>query len=77
MTMALNIRGRRRVPGLSVGRIAMVSGEKLSGAIATGKAILADPMVTVEEVTQQLGTAPLTLYRYIPGGRGAVLSEAA
>lgn len=55
----------------------MVSVEKVSGAIATGKAILADPMVTVEEVTQQLGTAPLTLYRYIPGGRGAVLSEAA
>jgi DNA invertase Pin-like site-specific DNA recombinase len=45
--------------------------------IRRAKAMLADPMITVEEVAQQLGTAPSTLYRYIPGGRSAVISGAA
>lgn len=45
--------------------------------IRRAKAMLADPMITVEEVAQQLGTAPSTLYRHIPGGRSAVISETA
>jgi len=43
--------------------------------IRRAKAMLADPMITVEEVAQQLGTASSTLYRHIPGGRSAVMSE--
>jgi DNA invertase Pin-like site-specific DNA recombinase len=43
--------------------------------IRRAKAMLTDPMITVEEVAQQLGTATSTLYRHIPGGRSALASE--
>lgn len=45
--------------------------------IRRAKAMLTDPMITVEEVAQQLGTATSTLYRHIPGGRSALASELA
>ena len=45
--------------------------------IRRAKAMLADPMITVEEVAQQLGTATSTLYRHIPGGRSAITGQAA
>lgn len=45
--------------------------------IEQAKAMLADPMVTVEEVAHELGTTTSTLYRHIPGGRSAVAGQAA
>lgn len=49
------------------GRPAKVSSEDLKAA----KALLADPSITVGEVAKRLGVAPATLYRHMPGGRGA------
>jgi transposase-like protein len=40
--------------------------------IKRAKAMMADPTITVEEVAQQLGVQPSTLYRHIPGGRSAL-----
>ena len=37
-----------------------------------GKAMLADPTLTVEDVARQLRVAPSTLYRHLPGGRSAL-----
>ena len=45
--------------------------------IRRAKAMLSDPMITVDEVAQQLGTATSTLYRHIPGGRSSLLKQAA
>ncbi len=43
---------------------------------AAAKALLADPVITVAEVAERLGTSPATLYRYLPkGGRSALLEE--
>jgi len=43
---------------------------------AAAKAMLADPVITVAEVAERLGTSPATLYRYLPkGGRSALLEE--
>jgi DNA invertase Pin-like site-specific DNA recombinase len=43
---------------------------------AAAKALLADPLITVAEVAERLGTSPATLYRYLPrGGRSALLGE--
>jgi DNA invertase Pin-like site-specific DNA recombinase len=39
--------------------------------IQAAKAMLADPEITVEEVARRLNVAPSTLYRHMPGGRGA------
>ena len=39
--------------------------------VAAAKAMLSDPEITVEEVAKRLGVAPSTLYRHMPGGRGA------
>ena len=38
-----------------------------------GLAMLADPEITVEEVAQQIGVRPSTLYRHIPGGRSSLV----
>lgn len=46
------------------------------GQIRRAKAMLADPMITVVEVAQELGITTSTLYRHIPGGRSAVAAEA-
>ena len=44
--------------------------------LAAAKALLRDPGITVEEVAKRLKVSPATLYRHLPGGRGA-LSEGA
>lgn len=45
------------------------------GQIRRARAMLADPMITVQEVAHQLGTTSSTLYRHIPGGRSALAIE--
>lgn len=40
--------------------------------IAAVKALLSDPDITVEAVAARFGVAPSTLYRHLPGGRGAI-----
>jgi len=40
--------------------------------LAAAKAMLSDPEITMEEVAKRLKVAPSTLYRHMPGGRGAI-----
>jgi len=40
--------------------------------IAAAKALLADADITMNEVAKRLNVAPSTLYRHLPGGRGAL-----
>lgn len=40
--------------------------------LAAARALLADPAITVEEAARRLNVAPSTLYRHLPGGRGAL-----
>jgi DNA invertase Pin-like site-specific DNA recombinase len=40
--------------------------------LAAAKAMLSDPDITMEEVAKRLRVAPSTLYRHLPGGRGAL-----
>jgi DNA invertase Pin-like site-specific DNA recombinase len=40
--------------------------------LAAARALLADPNITVEDVAQRLQVAASTLYRHLPGGRGAI-----
>lgn len=40
--------------------------------LAKAKAMLRDPSLTVEEVARTFKVGPATLYRHLPGGRGAV-----
>jgi DNA invertase Pin-like site-specific DNA recombinase len=40
--------------------------------LVAAKAMLSDPEITMEEVAKRLRVAPSTLYRHLPGGRGAV-----
>lgn len=40
--------------------------------IVAAKAMLKDINITVEDVARRLGVAPSTLYRHLPGGRGAL-----
>jgi DNA invertase Pin-like site-specific DNA recombinase len=40
--------------------------------LAAAKAMLTDPEITMEEVAKRLRVAPSTLYRHLPGGRGAL-----
>lgn len=44
--------------------------------IKRAKVLLADPTISVEEVAEQMGVRLSTLYRHIPGGRGAVTDAA-
>lgn len=44
--------------------------------IAAARAMLADPEITMDEVAARLKVAASTLYRHLPGGRGAVLDLA-
>lgn len=62
-----------RVRGRKGGRPAALSDKDISAA----KALLADPNITVEEVAKRLNVAPSTLYRHLPGGRGALREGAA
>lgn len=43
-----------------------------SADIAAARAMLRDPEITVEAVAKRLNVAPSTLYRHLPGGRGAI-----
>jgi DNA invertase Pin-like site-specific DNA recombinase len=45
--------------------------------IAHAKALLREPDITVEEVAARMRVSPATLYRHLPGGRGAVREERA
>ncbi len=40
--------------------------------LVVAKALLKDPNITVEEIANRMQVAPSTLYRHLPGGRGAV-----
>jgi DNA invertase Pin-like site-specific DNA recombinase len=40
--------------------------------LAAAKAMLSDPEITMEDVAKRLKVAPSTLYRHMPGGRGAI-----
>lgn len=40
--------------------------------LAAARALLSDPEITVAEAANRLGVAPSTLYRHLPGGRGAL-----
>ena len=60
---AAKARGRRG------GRPAALGAKDLAAA----KALLADPEITVEDVAKRLNIAPSTLYRHLPGGRGALM----
>ncbi len=44
-------------------------------AVRAAKAMLAGGTMSANEVAKQLGCAPSTLYRHLPGGRGAVISD--
>lgn len=61
--------------GLATARAANCHGgqpKALSDAqVRRAKAMLADPMIIVGEVAQQLGIKTSTLYRHIPGERSA------
>lgn len=54
--------------GRFAGRPPALSTDDLTAA----KAMLRDPKITVEKVAKQLGVAPSTLYRHLPGGRSQV-----
>ena len=44
--------------------------------LVQARALLKDPEITVDQVAKRLGVAASTLYRHLPGGRGAVLEAA-
>lgn len=58
-------RGRGRTGG----RPPALSAEDLAAA----RAMLADPGISVDAVATRLSVSPSTLYRHLPGGRGAVI----
>jgi DNA invertase Pin-like site-specific DNA recombinase len=60
--LAAAARGRRG------GRPAALDESKIRAA----KAMLASGSMSAIEVAQQLGCAPSTLYRYVPGGRSGI-----
>ena len=45
--------------------------------LTAARALLADPDIMVEDVARRLGVSPATLYRHLPGGRGALRDGAA
>lgn len=45
--------------------------------VRAARAMLASGTMTTSEIARQLGCAPSTLYRHLPGGRGALDREAA
>ena len=49
---------------------------RLSAAdLAAARALLRDPGITVGEVARRLRVGPATLYRHLPGGRGALAED--
>jgi DNA invertase Pin-like site-specific DNA recombinase len=61
-----------RAHGRKGGRPRTLSSQDL----ATAKALLSDPNVSIEDVAKRLNVGLSTLYRHLPGGRGAVLDGA-
>jgi len=57
-----------RARGRMGGRPKGLSDEDLAAA----KALLNDPNIPMKEIAQRLGVVTSTLYRYFPGGRGAM-----
>lgn len=45
--------------------------------VTAAKAMLSSGEMTAAEVAKQIGCSPSTLYRHVPGGRGAVAASAA
>lgn len=43
--------------------------------LAAARALLRDPNISVEEAARRVGVSPSTLYRHLPGGRGALTEE--
>jgi DNA invertase Pin-like site-specific DNA recombinase len=43
--------------------------------LAAARALLRDPEITVADAAKRLGVAPSTLYRHLPGGRGALIDR--
>ncbi len=43
--------------------------------LAAARALLRDPDITVVEVARRLRVGPATLYRHLPGGRGALADD--
>lgn len=43
--------------------------------LAAARALLRDPEITVADAAKRLGVAPSTLYRHLPGGRGALVDR--
>lgn len=43
--------------------------------LAAARALLSDPEITVAAAAKRLGVAPSTLYRHLPGGRGALVER--
>lgn len=62
-----------RAAGRVGGRPPALDAKKLQKA----KTMLRDPDMRVEDIAEELGVRPSTLYRHIPGGRSAVRGEAA
>jgi DNA invertase Pin-like site-specific DNA recombinase len=57
-----------RAKGKLGGRPPALTKEDLQAA----RAMLADPAITVAQVAKRLNISPATLYRHLPGGRGAL-----
>lgn len=43
--------------------------------LAAARALLSDPEITVAQAAKRLGVASSTLYRHLPGGRGALVER--
>jgi DNA invertase Pin-like site-specific DNA recombinase len=69
----------RTAAGLEAARLRGRKGgrpRRLSSAdLAAARALLRDPEITVEEVARRLRVGAATLYRYLPGGRGALVED--
>lgn len=57
-----------RARGRTGGRPKQMTPTKISAA----RALLSDSTITMDDVARQLGVSVATLYRHLPGGRGAV-----
>ena len=71
-----NIIRERTTAGLEAARARGRTGGRPRGLtddqVAAARAMMRDPEITVARVAEHLGVGVSTLYRYLPGGRGAV-----
>ncbi len=69
----------RTYAGLAVARAAARRGGRKPALgpaeVKRARAMLSDPTITVQEVAKQLGVPISTLYRHLPGGRGALEAD--